>query len=146
MTAPHAARVTVDGHPDPRDERVVLDGLLAFNVAVIGDPGYRPVATFLRDGEGRVLGGLLRHLRGRWLYVAKLWLPEQLRGQGHGARLLAAAEASAWRHDCLRPHVDTLGYQALPFYRKHGYELFGTLDGYPPGYRQYYLRKLRPAS
>ena len=32
-------------------------------------------------------------------------------------------------------------YQARPFYEKLGYELFGTLDGYPPGYRQFYLRK-----
>ena len=32
----------------------------------------------------------------------------------------------------------------LPFYQKLGYELYGTLEGYPPGYRQYYLRKVRP--
>ena len=30
----------------------------------------------------------------------------------------------------------------LALYEKLGYELFGTLDGYPPGYRQFYLRKL----
>jgi len=26
-----------------------------------------------------------------------------------------------------------------------GDELWGTLDGYPPGYRQFYLRKLWPS-
>ena len=41
-------------------------------------------------------------------------------------------------------YLDTFEYQALPFYRKLGYELYGTLDGYPPGCRQYYLRKVRP--
>ena len=122
------------------------DGLLAVNVAVLGDPDYRPVGCFVRDDEGRVLGGLLGHLRWRWLYVAKLWLPESLRGRGHGARLLAAAEELAWRHDCIGAYLDTFEYQALPFYEKQGYERFGTLDGYPPGYRQFFLRKLRPGS
>jgi hypothetical protein len=42
--------------------------------------------------------------------------------------------------------LDTFEYQALPFYERHGYELFGTLDGYPPGWRQYHVRKLRPAT
>lgn len=37
--------------------------------------------------------------------------------------------------------LDTFEYQARPFYEKLGYQLFGTLDGYPPGYRQFYLRK-----
>jgi hypothetical protein len=37
--------------------------------------------------------------------------------------------------------LDTFEYQARPFYEKLGYQLFGTLDGYPPGYRQFYLCK-----
>jgi hypothetical protein len=41
----------------------------------------------------------------------------------------------------LKRRRDTLDYQARPFYEKLGYQLFGTLDGYPPGYRQFYLCK-----
>ena len=146
MTAPTALRVTVDETPAGHDAQVVLDGLLAFNVAVLGDPDYRALGCFVRDGDGRVLGGLLGHLRWRWLYVSKLWVPDALRGQGWGSRLLAAAEAFAWRHGCLGAYLDTFEYQALPFYEKQGYELFGTLEGYPPGYRQFFVRKLRPAT
>jgi GNAT superfamily N-acetyltransferase len=76
--------------------------------------------------------------------VAKLWVAAEARGAGHGSALLAAAEAEAWARGCLGVHLDTFEYQALPFYQRHGYELFGTLDGYPPGYRQFYVRKLRP--
>jgi GNAT superfamily N-acetyltransferase len=144
MPAPQSLRVTVDESPPEHDARVVLDGLLAFNVAVLGDPGYRPLGCFVRDADGRALGGLLGHVRWRWLYVAKLWVPDALRGRGLGSRLLAAAEAFAWRHDCLGAYLDTFEYQALQFYEKQGYELFGTLDGYPPGYRQFFVRKLRP--
>ena len=58
---------------------------------------------------------------------------------------MAAIEEYAWAHDCLGVYLDTFEYQARPFYEKLGYAVYGTLEGYPPGYRQYYLRKLRPA-
>jgi GNAT superfamily N-acetyltransferase len=139
-----APRVSVEVHPDAADARVVFDGLLAFNVAVIGPPDLRPVACFLRDDDGRVLGGLLGEVKWRWLFIAKFWLPESLRGQRHGSRLLEAITDWAWAQGCLGINLDTLEYQALPFYEKHGFELFGTLEGFPPGYRQYFLKKTRP--
>ena len=136
--------IVFEESPDPGDEQVVLDGLLAFNVSYIGDPGFRPVGCFLRDDAGDVLGGLLGYVRWRWLYIAKFWLPESLRGQGHGRRLMQEAERWAWSQECLGVYLDTFEYQALPFYEKLGYETFGVLEGYPPGYRQYFLRKARP--
>jgi GNAT superfamily N-acetyltransferase len=138
MTEP---TITLHEHPALEDERVVLDGLLAFNVAFIGDPRHVPVGLFVRDNDGTVLGGLLGHVKWRWLYVAKLWLPESMRGRGYGSRLLRDAEAYALAHDCLGAAIDTFEYQALPFYRRHGYEVVGRLDGFPPGYSQYFLRK-----
>jgi GNAT superfamily N-acetyltransferase len=137
--------LTVERSPAPADERVVSDGLRAFNDPFIGPPDETPLAVFVRDPTGRVVGGLLGHTKWRWCYVAKLWLPAELRGSGWGARVLAAAEAEAWARGCLGVYLDTFEYQALPFYRRQGYELVGTLDGFPPGYKQYHVRKLRPA-
>jgi hypothetical protein len=37
--------------------------------------------------------------------------------------------------------LDTFEFQALPFYERRGYRVFGTLDGFPPGYRRFYLQK-----
>jgi ribosomal protein S18 acetylase RimI-like enzyme len=87
------------------------------------------------------VGGLLGHIRWRWLYVAKLWISASHRGAGHGIELMAAAEAHARVRDCLGVYLDTFDYQARPFYEKLGYTIFGTLEGYPPGYRQYHLAK-----
>jgi GNAT superfamily N-acetyltransferase len=67
-----------------------------------------------------------------------------MRGTGVGTRLMTTAEEHAWSEGCLGAYLDTFEYQALPFYQKLGYELYGTLDGFPPGYRQFYLKKLRP--
>jgi GNAT superfamily N-acetyltransferase len=137
-------RLTLETAPVPADSQVVLDGLRAFNVDVIGPPNIEPVAVFVRDASGRVLGGLLGEIKWRWLYVAKLWLSDELRGEGLGTRLLERAEQHAWRQGCLGVHLSTFEYQALPFYEKLGYEVFGVLEGYPPGYKQHHLRKLAP--
>ena len=130
----------IDNEMSPADEEIVVRGLLSFNEAWLGPANEKPVRLVARDDFG-VVGGLLGHTRWRWLYVAKLWVDERGRGQGIGTRLLAAAEELALSRGCTDASLDTFEYQARPFYEKLGYELFGTLDGYPPGYRQFYLHK-----
>jgi GNAT superfamily N-acetyltransferase len=130
----------IDTEVSKEDETAVARGLLAFNEAWIGPSNEQPVRFVARDELG-VVGGLLGHTRWSWLYVAKLWVDERGRGQGIGTKLLAAAEELARTRGCTDASLDTFEYQARPFYEKLGYELFGTLDGYPPGYRQFYLRK-----
>ena len=134
-------RISVEPQASSEDVATVEAGLLAFNVAKIGPPDEWPVRIFLRDSKGRVVGGLLGHIRWRWLYVAKLWVDESLRGQGYGASLMKTAEEQAILLGCIGAYVDTFEYQARPFYEKLGYELFGTLEDYPPGYRQFHLMK-----
>ena len=131
----------IDDNVEPADEASVVRGLLAFNEARIGPSGEQPVKFVARDSAGTVVGGILGHTRWRWLYIAKLWVDERARGQGLGPRRMEAAENLARSRDCTDVSLDTFDYQARPFYEKLGYELFGTLEGYPPGSRQYYLRK-----
>ena len=121
-------------------EKAVVGGLLAFNENQIGPSNEEPVKFVAFDVEG-VVGGVIGHTRWNWLYVAKLWVDERARGQGVGTKLLTAAEDLARKRGCVGASLDTFEYQARPFYEKLGYELFGTLDGYPPGSRQFYLRK-----
>jgi GNAT superfamily N-acetyltransferase len=136
-------RVHLSVEPGASDEdvAVVQSGLRAFNVARIGDPAEEPVRVFLRDDSGRIVGGLLGHIRWRWLYVAKLWIDDSQRGAGQGRALMQAAEDHARRRGCLGAYLDTFEYQARPFYEKLGYTVFGALEGYPPGYRQFHLAK-----
>ncbi len=138
---PDEARVSVESNARTEDVDAVLAGLRAFNVAVIGEPRVEPVHIFLRDAEGAVVGGLTGVIKWRWVYVAILWVAEAYRGKGHGAALLAAAEELGRSRGCLGVHLDTFEYQARPFYEARGYQLFGTLEDYPPGYRQFHLAK-----
>ena len=137
-------RLSVEPHASAADVAAVQAGLRAFNVARIGEPVEEPVQIFLRDTNARVVGGLLGHIRWRWLYVSKLWIDDAHRGAGHGAAMMTAAESHATTRGCVGAYLDTFEYQARPFYEKLGYTVFGTLDGYPPGYRQYHLAKRFP--
>ena len=123
------------------DIATVQTGLREFNVRVIGDPNEAPVTIFLRDDDGAVVGGLLGHIKWRWLYVSKLWIDDSHRGKGYGYELMNAAEEFARSKDCLGSYLDTFKYQARPFYEKIGYSVFGTLEDFPPSYRQFFLSK-----
>ena len=133
--------LSVEWTPAPDELRVVHDGLRAFTDHIAGPMNARPFAIFVRDADGRVLGGLDGELRWTWLYVAYLWLPETLRGRGLGSALLARAEAAAREYGATAAYLDTLEFQALAFYERHGYRVYGVLEGFPPGSRRFHLEK-----
>ena len=139
--ADDAVAVSLERNASAADLAAVQTGLRAYNVEFIGDPGEEPVTVFLRDSGGEVVGGLIGHIKWRWLYVAKLWIADEYRGKGHGLELIESAEDYARSKGCIGSYLDTFEYQARPFYEKCGYEVFGALAGYPPGYSQFYLSK-----
>jgi GNAT superfamily N-acetyltransferase len=134
--------LTSEPHPSEADVRVVREGLLAFNVEHVGrEPRSGSVSLFLRDRSGQVVGGLLGGWRWGWLYIDKLWVQDSYRKSGGGSCLLLAAEAEAVAARCTDAVLDTFSFQARSFYERHGYEVYATLEGYPPGHRQLFLHK-----
>ena len=137
----NALVVTSASEPDLAAADVVHARLRSFNDAHAGPGGRVRVQLFVRDLDGSVRGGLLGiHLWG-WLYIENLWIEDSLRRGGWGTRLLAQAEAEAREAGCTRALLDTFEFQALDFYQKRGYAVFGVLEDFPPGYRRYDLRK-----
>ena len=88
-----------------------------------------------------VLGGGIAWMYGGWCELDTLWVMEAARRRGLGARILQVLEQEAHRHGCFGMHTDTFSFQALPFYRAQGYEVFGQLDGFSDGNSRYYLKK-----
>ena len=134
-------QMRIDTNVAPEDAAAVLRGLREFNEVRLGPAAEQPVRIVLRDKAGNVAGGVLGHTKWKWLYVSTLWVSESARGKRWGSKLMDAAEDLARSRGCTHVSLDTFEYQARPFYEKRGYKLFGTLEGYPPGYRQFYLTK-----
>jgi ribosomal protein S18 acetylase RimI-like enzyme len=108
---------------------------------------YQELTVIARADDGKVIGAALSETGRTWLHLSVVWVDEQSRRQGLGKRLVQTTESEAIRRGCLNAYLDTFSYQAQPFYEKLGYQIFGTLEDYPPGHRRIYMRKrLTPAS
>lgn len=136
-------RMTIDSDlaPTASDLAQIRAGLMAFNDSQVGPATIERMAVYLRDDDGAIQGGLVGFFAWKWLSIEWLWVSETLRGQGHGSALLRQAEALARAAGCVAVKLDTFEFQAKPFYEKHGYVVFGLLEGYPANTRTYYLRK-----
>ena len=134
-------RISLEENPDPADLDVIERALVEHNEARSEPRNYSPLAIFLRNGEGQIVGGLRGLTVWGWLFVSQLWVAEDLRGQDYGTRLMEAAEQEARTRGCHSAYVDTFSFLALDFYQKVGYTVFGTLEGFPTGHTRYFLKK-----
>lgn len=134
-------RIEFEPFPNEAARQFVINGVDNYNIATTGEAAYYPANFFLRDPRGEVLGGLLGQIWGKWLHVAYLWVAEMARRAGHGRMLIERAEQYAVERGCVGVHVSTFSFQARPFYEKLGYEVFGVLEGMPPGHSHFYLKK-----
>ena len=136
-----AYTLTIDDAPGSDVSRALGDGLTQHALPYTGVAGFRPLAALLRDERGELVGGVYGHVNWTWLSIGLVWVAEPLRRGGHGRSLIEAIEDAARTRGCRSAHLDTFSYQARPFYERLGYELFATLDDYPPGHHRYFLKK-----
>jgi GNAT superfamily N-acetyltransferase len=90
-----------------------------------------------------LVGGITgKVLLGNCLSIDILWVYEKYRNQGYATQLLQAIEQGARSVGSKLSQVDTFDFQALGFYEKNGYEIFGVLEDNPcEGNKRYYLKK-----
>ena len=142
MTRPRPdLTLTVETAPDPKDVEALGRGLTEHALPYTRRAGFKPLAVFARDGKGTLVGGVQGYVNWTWLHVSLFWISAEARRQRLGSSLLKAIEAAAIERGCTHAHLDTFSYQARPFYERHGYALFATLEDYPPGHQRFFLRK-----
>ena len=106
----------------------------AHRVRFAGHTRALDAVTLVAEAEGRVVGFLDMWYQQRLgdhrpqAYVQDLVVTEALRGKGMGSLLLRRAEELARKRGCFRMWLVTAGWreQAHAFYRKHGWEEYGT--------------------
>ena len=131
----------LDENPQPEHFRTILDGVRSFNRAQTGNEPPRPVAYFLRDESGRMVGGVQGSLWGRSMHIDALWVDQDYRGREFGSQLMTALEDYAASHGHPLVYLETTSFQALPFYRGLGYEVFGNLPEISKGESLFFLKK-----
>jgi len=103
----------------------------------------QPLGLAIHDDAGNLLGALAGRTFGNWFYLESFWLAAELRGKGQGSVLLHRAEQIACARGCRYVVLDTLDFQARPFYEKHGYQLEWTQQDYPfAGGAKYFMSKV----
>jgi ribosomal protein S18 acetylase RimI-like enzyme len=134
--------IEVQNDVKPADVNTIVKGLTEFNASQAdGDtPKYLVIAV--RDREQNVVGGLVGATYLGWLQIQAVWMSEALRGQGYGTRLMRQAEAVGHKRGCPRVFLETLSFQALPFYEKLGYQVVSRIADFPPGGARYALTKM----
>ncbi len=99
------------------------------------------IAVQVKDETGSIVAGAAGKTFGLWLLLENLWVSEELRGQNFGSKVLELIESGARRRGCSYVLLDTLNFQARPFYERHGYRVEWTQSSYPRDGCKYFMVK-----
>jgi len=134
--------------PTEADETVIQSGLADYNAQKTGYRDWRPLAALLCDpSTGHTLGGMIGRTSYGLLFIDLVYLPETLRGQDIGGRLLRMMEQEGAKRGCRSAFLFTITYQAPGFYERHGWIEFGRIACDPPGTARIFMTKtLIPAT
>ena len=134
-------KITQPSEPKDEDFEVLKLGLNAYNESITGKLSKEKVASFIEDESGKVVGGILGEIKWGWMYVEGLWVDSTCRKGGWGSKLLIALEEFALSKGITNYRLETTSFQALGFYQKAGYSVFGELSDMPPGHTSFFLKK-----
>ena len=128
--------------PDPDDLRRLEETIYEFNVQATGISDGKLFASFLRDADNAVIGGISGWTWGKTCFIGHLFVPAELRKQGYGTRLVEAAEAEAINRGCDQIVLRTHDFQAPQFYIKLGFAIIARIPAYPVGHQEITMIKL----
>jgi GNAT superfamily N-acetyltransferase len=101
----------------------------------------KPLAIQIKDDNGDIIAGSSARTFGNWLLINTLWVDESLRGKQIGRQILNELENAAKARGCNLSMLDTLNFQAMPFYKKQGYKTKWIQENYPKTGCKYFMVK-----
>ena len=115
--------------------------VIAFNEAATGYTDGLAMSCLLRDDRGELVAGLDGFTWGGYAMIEWLWVRDDHRHSGLGARLVRAAEDEALARGCVVVRVNTHTFQAPGFYERLGYEQIGAALDTPVGHGEHFYAK-----
>jgi GNAT superfamily N-acetyltransferase len=116
--------VTQTVQSESRD--AIARGLHEFNALHFGDYKWTNLDLYVRDANGRTVGGLIGEFLLGWFSIHAPPVAEGLHGLGVGTGILNAAENAAIQSGFHAAMPDTLSFQAPASYEKRGYVRIGS--------------------
>ncbi len=134
------AELEIIFEPEPKIVDAIDGGLTEYNLTKLGGWACHHLAVVAKNDQV-IIGGLYGTLQWDWLEIDFAWVDESRRGEGFGTKLVKAAEVAAVSKGVHNVHLRTGSWQAVGFYEKLGYNLFGQLEDYPDGFTTYFMKK-----
>ena len=97
--------------------------------------------NFLAFNDDILIGGAVGYIQYNWYFLDLLYIDEIYRGKDIGTALIHKIEEFAINNKLTGVRMETWDFQALNFYKKMGYDLFGEIKDCPPGTICYFLSK-----
>ena len=117
-----------------KERQAILQPLRAYNISQCGENPFETFGLLLRDPASQeVVGGLYGKISYGWMFIELLSVPESMRTQGMGSRLMRAAEELAREKGCAGIWLDTFSFQAPRLYASLGYQTHHTIEGFGAG-------------
>ena len=121
---------TMDDSPSEDVINEIRTGLTQYNAPFLDNIPHSKIAYYATE-DNKKIGGVIAEIWGNWLLIKFLWVDSEFRANKLGSQLLKGLEEYAQLKGCHSSLVDTLSFQARPFYEKHGYQCQMVLDNYP---------------
>lgn len=95
----------------------------------------------IENNEGEIEAGIAGFNYYGCFYIDLLFVKETARNQGLGSALMQKAEELARKRECLFMAVNTMDFEAKPFYEKHGFKAEFAMKGFQAESVMHFLRK-----
>lgn len=136
--------LTLNSSSDGELAKPIHKELLDYVSKHVGPSTFKELVLTLTDSQGRMVGGLHGQSNWQWMFIKSVFVHEGYRYKGVGSQLMKAAENEARRRSCVGIWLDTFSFQSPDFYKKHGYQMFGSIPDYPWGHqRHFFFKKFR---
>lgn len=102
--------------------------------AEAGDKGAAyPFAILVCNKESGIVAGCNGSIIFGSIYTDQLWVDPNLRKLGMGKKLMEAVHEYGKKHGCTISTVATMSFQVPDFYKKLGYKIDFSREGYSKG-------------
>lgn len=134
-------KILIEFCPPINEITFLEEKLFQYNRREVDNYSYEDFIIKVIDDSDLTVGGIHCQIGGDWLYIASLWIDENVRSEGLGKRLLRQAEEIAVQKKCFGVYLYTYSFQNPGFYEKVGYHTFGMLENFCNDNSKLYMKK-----